>query len=353
MRKVLSAAVFVAVFALAGCDRSDVKVYHVAKEETSVPSVLPPPAPEPAMPSQGENAGAVPKLHWTLPAGWTEKEPGQMRVASFTATDPAGQVADIGVVPLPVNGQEIQLVNMWREQLKLSPATNTESEAVAIGGANGKLYSLVSDAPLVDGKSPARIMVAMLTRGDMSWFFKMTGADTAVNGQKDNFLAFLKSVSFETAMAAPVAPMPAAEAPAGNSIWEVPPGWQVADPGPMLFAKFSIASGDTKADVNISQLAGDGGGMLANVNRWRGQLGLSQLDEAGLAQIVTMSGPASVVDLSGVNAKTGQPARLVGVVMPANGQSWFYKLMGDEAVVTAQKDAFLKFIQSAKYPNAR
>lgn len=274
-----------------------------------------------------------------------------MRVASFTATDAAGQVADIGVVPLPVNGQEIELVNMWREQLKLSPATNADSEAVAIGGASGKLYSLVSDAPLVDGKSTARIMVAMLTRGDMSWFFKMTGADTAVTGQRDNFLAFLKSVSFETAAAA--TPVPAAEVPAGNPIWEVPTGWQVADPGPMLFAKFSIASGDAKADVNISQLARDGGGMLANVNRWRGQLGLSQLDEAGLAQIVTMSGPASIVDLSGVNSKTGQPARLVGVVVPANGQTWFYKLMGDGVVVTAQKDAFLKFIQSAKYPNAR
>ncbi|HEV2692764.1 MAG TPA: hypothetical protein VG347_07690 [Verrucomicrobiae bacterium] len=353
MRTLLSTAAFLTICMLAGCDRSDVKVYHVAKEETTVPSS---PVPAVAMPAPSPDVAAQPQLHWTLPAGWTEKEPGQMRVASFTATDATGQVADIGVVPLPVNGQEIELVNMWREQLKLAPATNVDSEAVMIGGASGKLYSLVSEAALVDGKSPARIMVAELVRGDMSWFFKMTGADAVVAGQKDNFFAFLKSVSFDAVAPAPTLTMPTATASPGDSIWQVPPGWQVADAGPMLFAKFTVANGGAKADVNImsiSQAAGDGGGMLANVNRWRGQLGLSQLDDAGLAQIVTLSKAGSVVDLTGVNAKTSQPARLVGVVVSANGQTWFYKLMGDESVVAAQKDAFLQFIQSAKYPDAR
>ena len=350
MRKKLSTVIVLAAFALTGCDKNDVKVYHVAKEETAVAPVA---ATEAAAPAHGEMAAATPQLHWTLPSGWTEQPANQMRVASFSATTADGQVADIGVLPMPVAGQEIQIVNMWRDQLKLSATTSAESEAVAIGSGSGKLFSLVSEAPLVEGKFPARILVAMQTRGETTWFFKMTGADAAVTAQKENFLAFLKSVSFDAATPAPVATAPAAEAPAGNSIWEVPSGWQVADAGPMLFAKFSIASNGAKADVNINQLFRDGGGMLANVNRWRGQLGLNPLAEAELAKITTTSGPASVVDFSGTNAKTGQPARLVAAAVPHGGQTWFYKLMGDDAVVAAQKDAFLKFIQSAKYPDAR
>lgn len=346
MRKKLSAVIVLAAFALAGCEKNDVKVYHVAKEEASVPPVT---ATEVAARAHGEMAAATPQLHWTLPPGWTEKTASNMRVASFEATAADGQVADIGVLPMPVAGQELQIVNMWRDQLKLSATTNTESETVAIGSGTGKLFSLVSEAPLVEGKFPARILVAMQTRGEMTWFFKITGADAAVTAQKENFLAFLKSVLFDATPPAPVATTPAVEAPTGNSIWEVPSGWQAADAGPMLFAKFSIAANGAKADVNISQLLRDGGGMLANVNRWRGQLGLNPFDETELAKNTYASGSASVVDFSGTNAKTGQPARLVAAVVPHGGQTWFYKLMGDDAIVAAQKEIFLKFVQTAKY----
>ena len=331
-----------AAFALAGCDKNEVKVYHVAKEETSVPPVA-------AM----EMAAATPQLHWTLPTGWTEQPASNMRVASFSATGADGQVADIGVLPMTVAGQELQIVNMWRDQLKLSATTSAESEAVAIGSGSGKLFSLVSEAPLVEGKFPARILVAMLMRGETTWFFKMTGADAAVTAQKENFLAFLKSVSFDTATSAPVAATPAVAAPTENSIWEVPADWQVADAGPMLFAHFAIASNGAKADVNISQSLGDGGGLQANVKRWRGQLGLPPIAEILTSPLsATDKSGAQVVEYSGTNVKTGQPARLVAAVVPHGGQTWFYKLMGDDAVVTAQKDAFFKFIQSAKYPDA-
>jgi hypothetical protein len=37
-------------------------------------------------------------------------------------------------------------------------------------------------------------------------------------------------------------------------------------------------------------------------------------------------------------------------VLPLNGQTWFYKLMGDATLVAQQKDVLIQFIQSAKYP---
>ena len=98
-------------------------------------------------------------------------------------------------------------------------------------------------------------------------------------------------------------------------------------------AKYVIAgAGGAQAAVNVSSLAGDGGGLLPNVNRWRGQLGLAPVTEADLANLPTIDasgGKATLIDISGTDARTGKPARLVGVVLPLGGQTWFYKLMGD------------------------
>ncbi len=95
--------------------------------------------------------------------------------------------------------------------------------------------------------------------------------------------------------------------------------------------------------------AGDGGGLAANVNRWRGQLGLPPITEVLTTSIEIAGGKAEVVDMSGTDAKTGQPSRLVGAIVPQTGQTWFYKLMGAGAVVERENDAFIKFVQSVKY----
>ena len=60
-------------------------------------------------------------------------------------------------------------------------------------------------------------------------------------------------------------------------------------------------------------------------------------------------GKASVADISGQDARSGQKVRLLAVVIPRTGETWFYKLMGNVEVVQQEKDAFLKFVQSAKY----
>jgi hypothetical protein len=364
------AALFSLAVLLTGCGRDDVKVYHVAKEDSAAPPPVQLAAPE----QNSQTQQQPPQLQWTLPDGWQEKTAGQMRVASFLVTGTNGETADVGVIPLPASGQEIQLVNMWRDQLQLPAATNDTAEAVAIGSDSGKLFDIASDALLIDGKSRARILVAMLTSGGTSWFFKMTGEDSFVVSQKPAFLQFLKSVNFVAPAAA--APMPGtglgnqnflvpnanttvtggAAPDAGKSIWTIPPDWKQIDPGPMLSAKFSITGNDGSAEVNILS-SGMDSGLAANVNRWRGQLGLppvAQEDEFSkmVSSIDVGNGKAQVVDLSGTDSKTGKPARLIGAIVPQNGQTWFYKLMGDEAVVARQKDAFIQFVQSAKYPNA-
>jgi hypothetical protein len=332
-----------AAFGLAGCGRDEVKTYRVAKDE--------PAAPQNQIAIQEQNAS--PQLQFTLPSGWQKKTPGQMRVASFTVTNANGQIADVGVIPLPAGENELDLVNMWREQMQLSALTNeTAAGTVSVGGESAKLFDIASGQPLVDGNFRARILVAELTRGATSWFFKMTGEDSFIASQKEKFLQFLKSVSFVENAPAQIAVAPEKQNQSSNSIWTIPSGWQRLPPSEFLVAKFLIQNGDAKAEVNVSSLAGEGGGLAANVNRWRGQLGLPPIAEILTSSFEVAGGKAEVVDLSGTDSKTGKPARLVGAIVPQNSQTWFYKLMGDEQIVAQQKDAFIKFIQSAKYPDA-
>jgi hypothetical protein len=71
-----------------------------------------------------------------------------------------------------------------------------------------------------------------------------------------------------------------------------------------------------------------------------------------LASVDVMGGKATLVDVTGVSPRNGQKARLIGAIVPRDGSTWFYKLMGDEAVAEQNKPAFVKFIQTVRYPNA-
>ncbi|HVU08294.1 MAG TPA: hypothetical protein VHG89_07105 [Verrucomicrobiae bacterium] len=353
------AAIFLAaVFALVGCKRDEVKVYQIPNESTSLSTQnqTTPPA---------QNGNDQPQLQFILPNGWQQIAPSQMRVASFSITNAGGPAADVGVIPLPAGEDELALVNMWRDQMQLPALTNeTAAETVAVGNNVAKLFEIASEAPLIDGKFRARILVAELTRGATSWFFKMTGEDSFVVLQKNNFLQFLKSVSFvENAtpqnFSTQMASTPAAENqnanPNLNSIWTIPPDWKsVAPSSSILLAQFLIETNGAQAEVNAAEFPGDAGGLAANVNRWRGQLGLQPIAEILTSPLSsTDASGARVVDFTGTDSKTGKPARLVGAIVPQNSQTWFYKLMGNPQIVAQQKDAFLKFIQSAKYPDVR
>lgn len=146
----------------------------------------------------------------------------------------------------------------------------------------------------------------------------------------------------------------AADAP--NPQWSVPADWQQGNPSSMRRATFLVKGADGQsAEVAVSVFPGDVGGLLANVNRWRGQIGMGPVapDEiAGITSDMEVNGiKSTVVDFKADTAAPGktQPARMIVVTVPNAGNSWFFKMTGDAPLVGAQKDSFLQFVKSVKF----
>lgn len=131
--------------------------------------------------------------------------------------------------------------------------------------------------------------------------------------------------------------------------WTAPAHWQEQAPGVMQVARFLAASDAGRAEITVSMLPGDGGGQAPNVNRWRGQMGLPAVDESGLAKLRI---PIEVADAEAFAVELVAETthrRMVAAGIARNGQTWFYKLLGDDAAVAGEKDAFLEFVRTARY----
>lgn len=354
IRSAALTAILLAALTTTGCKEEGIRVYQVPKEaahgHAHARQSPARPARPPAMPAA--------HLHWdSLPANWQDRPvSGVMRVAEFQVTGTGGQQAELAVIPLPtLAGKELEFVNMWREQINLQPTTPTDvaelREDVTIGGLPGQLFDMVSEEPMGPGETRQRILVAMMTEADTTWFFKLTGPDELVAAEKTNLKGFLETVELHTEShddphASLATTPPPATIPAGNLPgWKVPTGWTPVPPGSMVLASFDLPGGDAK--VTVSSLSGDGGGLLPNINRWRGQIGLGPINSSELASVTTEvelpSGKATLVDLA------NDEQRMLMLIVPRQGQSWFYKSMGDFATVAREKDALLQFARNAQY----
>ena len=331
---------------LLGCRREQIRVYTAPKD--------PPPRQEAAHhPGDGHDHGEErataprprPQLSWKLPGGWREVAPGQMNVATFSIHD-ANQEAQVTVTPLPMlAGQDALIVNMWRQQVGLKPLSNdvvmAQLQDVVVGGENGKLFEVAGKA--AEGEAPARIVTAMVHRSDASWFYKLSGDAALVEAQKPAFIEFLKSIQIKEPAAADVSSANAGES--GKPRWEVPGGWKQVPPGQMQVARFAVPPRNgASGEVFVSVFPNDTGGTLANVNRWRRQLTLPEVDQKSLASLATPLDPAIpnavLVDL------TNNSQRMLGAIVPRGDQWWFYKLLGDAAAVGAERDNFIQFAKS-------
>lgn len=144
-------------------------------------------------------------------------------------------------------------------------------------------------------------------------------------------------------------PAPPATAPGGGLKWTLPEGWSESRTGGIRYATLTTPVRG-KVDVSVVVLSGAAGGELANVNRWRGQIGLPPLDEASLAaqrrKVVTKAGPVAVFDFT---SEGDVKSRVVaGLLSAPDGNTWFLKMVGDAAPVGQAKPDFLRLMETLR-----
>jgi len=140
--------------------------------------------------------------------------------------------------------------------------------------------------------------------------------------------------------------VPPPPAPDRGMHWTLPKGWTEERTGGMRYATLK-APVQGKADGSVVVLPGPAGGELQNVNRWRGQIGLPPIDDAALAAArKVMASKAGKISFYDFTSEGHTKSRLLAGLLEAGGQTWFVKLTGDEAAVTAARPDFMKILES-------
>jgi hypothetical protein len=172
-----------------------------------------------------------------------------------------------------------------------------------------------SEAAPAANAEPTRMIAAAVLRDGQAWYFKANGPEATVEKVAEDVHAFIKSLKLPQDQPSVVA-------------WDVPEGWKEGPERMMREATLVLPEGEPPVEVAISKLTVQGEEteyLLANINRWRGQLGLEpvkELDEAAGVKVVELDGgKAWVFDGVGEMAAGAMMPSMPGANAPFAGGS--------------------------------
>lgn len=249
-------------------------------------------------------------LAWKLPAGWEiEKADRPNRYATIRIG--AKDALELTITKLGREGQAASLltnINRWRNQLALPAVTQEE-----LRNETKVVKTEAGDITVVD----------------------FTGAGSGKTGG---------AAPFAGGDRMPPAAVKEQKADLG---YRLPEGWKKAPSDGISKAAFEVRDGQQSAKVTITPLGGNAGGLEKNVNRWRTQVGLKEVNDEEvrkLVQPITIEGKdGHYVDLAGA------ARRILAVVAVRADTTWFVKMDGPVDLVGKQKANFEAFVRSLRF----
>lgn len=253
------------------------------------------------------------KPTWELGERWQEKPGTGMRTANLYLDELEVRVFKL---PAPEEGRgqyELSNINRWRGQVGMSP--------IGIG----QLSSEVETVQTQDGRE-ARLL-------------------DIVGVQSDDGMGPMAGRAGRASMSgrSPAPRSTSTSATARQSFNATAPDhWEKTKTGMMQLATYVVESEGQSAKVSVARA---GGGVLPNINRWRGQVQLAPV--AQLADIPTES--VSVSGEAGLFVELqGKSQTIVVAMVPADNPTWFFKLQGDNQIVQDNVEAFQKFLSTVE-----
>jgi hypothetical protein len=313
--------------------------------------------------SHGQSGGAASSAgKWVTPPGWTEVAPTTLRLGNWRvgSAETDGGVAECYLTFLGGDGGGLAAnVNRWRTQMGLGPLTMADIDACE------KLDFLGAPSPMVvfegqftgmdssNAKGGYQLAGVLRIEPSGSAFLKFVGPTAVVKRELDAFRTLARSIGkgsdVESSSDAPTSNTAASRTAESPFTWTVPKSWTRAPDKPGRAVSFYVDA-DRKHECYVTVLAGEAGGALANVNRWRGQISRPPLEPAELEAldvVPMLGGMALWVEFDGQGGD-GAPARLLGAIHTTPEESVFVKLIAPPETAADQRSAVLEFCASLR-----
>jgi hypothetical protein len=371
------------VVLIASCKQDkEIKVYRVAKEapataadpHAGMPGGVQAPA-EGADPHAGLSAeqlaaagsAMAPEQEFSdsPPSHWKKLPPSAMLLTKYKIQGEDGTLVEVTFSTLrSAPGGLLANINRWRGQLGREPfddATMKQNTRTVVSGFSDAVFveieGLAGDA---DPKKDGRLIGAIAESGPNAWFFKLRGNAALAAAERDNFIRWIESVKPAKPSKVPMhgtapgegitPPKETAVAPAGDGsvAWQLPDGWSPTNGSSARYATIAVTGPDgSKGELAVTHFPGDVGGDLANVNRWRAQIGLQPIEQAALTSEVSQvtAGPKNIKVIDA----TGPQNRCAAGWVAHGGETWFFKFTGPDALVGAEKAKFTAFLESIRF----
>lgn len=295
-------------------------------------------------------AAGKPHPEWAIPAGWQEQPGSGMRAATIMIPS-GGQSLELTVIGLPWSGAPGELlsnVNRWRGQMRLPPVDQAGlakdirelpagDTTLTVVDLKGSFQSGGMTPPFAGGTTAASPPVAAVPPTQNADSNTLPPGHPPITSQP-----------------------PAVQAPATGAApftFDLPAGWQSRPASGMRKVDVLVEDAGKSAVFTAIDFPANSPPMMsdpvANVRRWRGEVGLPPLSDDEIKQTM------QPIEIDGTKAmfveavpEAGQPQadRATLAAMFTRGDAiWFFKLSGDRAVAAAQKEKFESFLKSVRF----
>jgi len=132
---------------------------------------------------------------------------------------------------------------------------------------------------------------------------------------------------------------------------KLPAGWSVGPENSMRKATWIVTGPNgSKAEIAVTVFPGSVGGLTANVNRWRGQIGLPPASPDEIADSAQRVKVGSLDSQRFVLTSADGKKSVDAVMTSKDGATWFFKMNGETAAVEVNAPAFIAFLSASQLP---
>jgi len=295
-----------------------------------------------------------PVVTWLLPENWGENPAlaGPM-AGSFHVKTKEGPQGRIGIMPFRESVSSLEVANMFAREIGYGLLDEERLAAFLEKKSLGdREFELIRLEEQRTTEAPKTVLLALHRKDSQTWLFPFIAQSKLIEDELENFCFFLESTVLRAgqepvkALAPPASP-PSSSAPPTPSApeWSIPTHWAPGQSSSMRLASYKVSDEEgNELDFSVTTFPGDVGGLLANVNRWLGQIGLESTDEVGLKHYVssiTIDGMAAQLVEASSTDKTFYAA-----ILKRNNSSWFFKLTGGKNLALKEKENFSEFLDS-------